>query len=294
MTQRVSTLALPALKHVWRASNVSFGSRSQVRYVATRPHLSNTDLHRIPPPQSDLQRSVRFLMRSSAHPVYAVVAFADIDPKSSEDEIISKFRYKPCFSGLLVSSLNTVTIKPEPYISFNVKTTGETYRRIREWGRFTATQLYDVSTAYAFAGIPNMMKANSEVLWRPGAGMARDRGVSPKLSSLPQSDNPRKWLRQWVERTGHVKREGGGGAWMRCEFMPDMSTEVGDHCIVVGRVVEVGLMSNDSRNDMFYIHGRYSWLDREKLLEEPAHEEFYHTNKHLDLSETQQEEESRE
>ncbi|KAL1849259.1 hypothetical protein Plec18170_007551 [Paecilomyces lecythidis] len=77
-----------------------------------------------PSPTPSLSDQVRFLMRQVPHPVAIITA---TDPNSPADE---------AYRGMTVSSFNTVTLYPEPVISFNVKRPSETLHALQASGHF--------------------------------------------------------------------------------------------------------------------------------------------------------------
>lgn len=109
--------------------------------------------------------------------------------------------------GMLVSSFNSITIEPEPFVSFNVKVPSSTFEEIKETGSFTVLA---VNNAY----VANAFTAQSEE-----SNIVLDR----MKRSTP---------------TGLANQ--GFIWWMQCEFMPEKSVTVGDHVIVVGRVAGLG------------------------------------------------------
>ena len=83
-------------------------------------------------------------MRTVPHPVMVVTA----------EERNGKSK------GLLVSSFNTVTLSPEPIVSFNIKLPSSTYDGILRSRRFSISAVWCPDTAHAFAtgnskGLPN-------------------------------------------------------------------------------------------------------------------------------------------
>ncbi|KAI5300124.1 hypothetical protein KEM56_002705 [Ascosphaera pollenicola] len=72
-----------------------------------------------------INADIRYLMRHVPHPVAIITA---TNPGASTA--------KETFRGMTVSTFNTVTLYPEPVISFNVKTPSETYNAICQSKRF--------------------------------------------------------------------------------------------------------------------------------------------------------------
>ena len=142
-------------------------------------------------------------------------------------------------SALLVSSFNTVTLHPTPYISFNIKTPGsQTYQNIRAFGTFTVSGLDDPNTAQAFVETYEDRKLNK---------------------------GREKW-RTCLGELGKVKRQWGGRWWIRCKYRAKMCTRVGDHIILVGEVLDVGSDVGDEESEqaratgLVYLDGKYRWV----------------------------------
>ncbi|KAJ9324418.1 hypothetical protein DTO027B5_4269 [Paecilomyces variotii] len=72
-----------------------------------------------------LSDQVRFLMRQVPHPVAIITATDPNSPTANE-----------AYRGMTVSSFNTVTLYPEPVISFNVKRPSETLHALQTSGHF--------------------------------------------------------------------------------------------------------------------------------------------------------------
>ncbi|KAJ9387467.1 hypothetical protein DTO063F5_3031 [Paecilomyces variotii] len=83
---------------------------------------SNEEEEQSSPSLSD---QVRFLMRQVPHPVAIITATDPNSPTPNE-----------AYRGMTVSSFNTVTLYPEPVISFNVKRPSETLHALQTSGHF--------------------------------------------------------------------------------------------------------------------------------------------------------------
>ncbi|KAI5296667.1 hypothetical protein KEM52_002072 [Ascosphaera acerosa] len=75
--------------------------------------------------RNEITTDLRLLMRSVPHPV-AIITATNTRARSPQER----------FRGMTVSSFNTVTLYPEPVVSFNVKTPSESYNAIRRSKRF--------------------------------------------------------------------------------------------------------------------------------------------------------------
>lgn len=191
-------------------------------------------------------------MRTHPHSLSAIVAPSDFLLSNSpcpKDRPVPDPNQQ---SALLVSSLNTVTLQPTPYISFNIKTPGsQTYRNIRAFGSFTVSGLDDPETAHAFV--------------EKFEGRALNKG--------------REGWRACVGKEGKVRSGKGGRWWLMCKYREGMSTRVGDHVIVVGEVLDAGSDMEEGRKEqakatgLVYLGGKYRWVGRvatrERLVGDP-------------------------
>ena len=136
------------------------------------------------------------------------------DPNSPEGEQ----------SGLLVSSFNTVTLSPKPFVSFNIKVPSRTYNAIQASGKFTASGIGNPRTASSFVN-----------------------GSDPGWKGMVGTD-------------GKLKPGMGGLWWMRCSWTRQNSVQIGDHVIVVGIVQEArryGDSASAEDRSLVYAGGKY-------------------------------------
>ncbi|KAL8770592.1 MAG: hypothetical protein Q9209_003660 [Squamulea sp. 1 TL-2023] len=136
-------------------------------------------------------------------------------------------------AGLLVSSFNTVTLHPIPYVSFNLKLPSSTYDAIKESRTFTASATANVQ-------------------------LAKDFLLDKKAEAYVET------LRSNVcdQHPGMLKPGKGAIWWMGCRWVEERSQPVGDHVIVVGQVLRAGYYSNlgQSRHHerpLIYSEGQY-------------------------------------
>lgn len=135
----------------------------------------------------------------------------------------------PEMAGLLVSSLNTVTLYPRPYVSFNIKLPSRTYATIKASNGFTASGLKDARVADAFTKRkPTRTDPFGEYVWH-----------------------------DLVESDGRLKKGNGGTWWMRCRLSREKCVEVGDHMLVVGKVLECGGYEGGEGIGLVYAEGGY-------------------------------------
>lgn len=135
----------------------------------------------------------------------------------------------PEMAGLLVSSLNTVTLYPRPYVSFNIKLPSRTYATIKASNGFTASGLKDARVAEAF---------------------------TKRKSTLADPFGEYVW-HDLVESDGRLKKGNGGTWWMRCRLSGEKCVEVGDHMLVVGKVLECGGYEGGEGIGLVYAEGGY-------------------------------------
>ncbi|KAN0068806.1 oxidoreductase [Elaphomyces granulatus] len=110
----------------------SFSKTGQVQrrfHLPIRPLVTGTSSNVVDNDEKESQKhvladQVRVLMRRVPHPVAII---------TSSDSTTTGDR---AFRGMTVSSFNTVTLYPEPVVSFNVKTPSETLNALQSSGRF--------------------------------------------------------------------------------------------------------------------------------------------------------------
>ena len=188
---------------------------------------------------------IRHLMRSTPNPLTAIISrrqppqqipsdpFAPSEQQHSQPSAVKKnndTNPHPQLAGLLVSSFNTVTLTPKPYVSFNIKLPSSTYVAIRASKEFTASGLKDAQVANAFVKrTATVGDFHGDSVWH----------------GLADGDN------------GRLKEGKGGTWWMRCRFLEDKCVEVGDHVVVVGKVVECGGYEGGEGIGLVYAEGAY-------------------------------------
>ena len=201
-------------------------------------HLANTNNH-----WTAVPAHIRHLMRSTPNPLTVIISRSP-PLQSQEDEFIppENQRIKPAsevyendmdqlpkVAGLLVSSFNTVTLTPKPYVSFNIRIPSSTYYAIKVSNEFIASGLKDARVADAF--------------------------VKRKITAGDLcGDNVWRGL---VEVDGRLKEGMGGTWWMRCRLLGDKCVEVGDHVVVVAKVVESGGYEGGEGIGLVYAEGGY-------------------------------------
>lgn len=181
-------------------------------------------------------------MRSVPNPLTAIIsrrppcnthddaiAVAEQQPSSDVEKKKNDKDPHPKLAGLLVSSFNTVTLTPKPYVSFNIRLPSSTYLAIEASKEFTASGLKDAQVADAFVKRKHTVgDFHGDNVWR---GLA--------------------------DGDGRLKEGKGGTWWMRCRLLEEKCVEVGDHVVVVGKVVECGGYEGGEGIGLVYAEGAY-------------------------------------
>ena len=178
---------------------------------------------------------VRNLMRLVPHPVAIITS---TEPLPSE-HVSDKWR------GATVSSFNTVTFTPEPIISFNIKRQSATFTAILKSKLFNVHLLNEGSEAERIAA--KFASGNEGRPFHNEASMIE------------------KFVRQ-SEDIGNEKTmkppviQGGGATTFRflCEHLDDKTVDIGDHVVILGRVVEVEEFETSSAQPcLVYVDRKY-------------------------------------
>lgn len=115
---------LPLLSSVSKIGQVQRQFHLQIRSLITITSSNVVENDEKEPRKHVLADQVRVLMRRVPHPVAIITAS---DNTTTGDGV---------FRGMTVSSFNTVTLYPEPVVSFNVKRPSETLNALQSSGRF--------------------------------------------------------------------------------------------------------------------------------------------------------------
>lgn len=171
------------------------------------------------------------LMRLMPHGLVLVFARKTSSPPNT-------FRWRG-EQGMLISSFNSLTTCPEPHISFNVRLPSSTFTEINETGLFVVVAVSNSKVAVAFT--------------KPW----KDRSII--FENLMSKKTPEPFTPQGVVW------------WMRCEMMRQHCVEVGDHMIVVGRVIAQGTYDRVDRQEaLVYSNGKYRLLGDSVIPESDA------------------------
>lgn len=195
-------------------------------------------------PEQKLGDEMRSALRHLTQPVALITSTQPEDPRPQN------------FRGVTVSSFCTVTLKPKPIVSFNLRVPSRTWDAISASGRLYIHLLHatqeGATTAHAFT-LPyekphepfGHLEKFGGKLWSSSVGHA-----SPRID--------------WREAV-HVA--------MRANLLPDKCIPVGDHVIVVAEVDMVKDIGPDAVDAGLLAYGRrgYRKLGEElKPLEEPV------------------------
>ncbi|EEH07270.1 oxidoreductase [Histoplasma capsulatum G186AR] len=194
---------------------------------------------------------VRFLMRRVPHPVAIITS---TDPRSPTAQT--------AFRGMTVSSFNTVTLYPETIVSFNVKLPSETFNAIDASSRFLVHLLAPTNTTARLArdfsqGNAKIMRADESATFFQFVPMSG--GDGGRVPSIAEGEPPRLVLLNNAKKDGESSlpteagRVDGSGSSVtpapvatadyfpfifECRYL-SQSVKVGNHVIVLGRVVKV-------------------------------------------------------
>ena len=195
--------------------------------------------------EDDLSDRVRKLMRPVPHALTVITSFQPGKDPGDEPEP----------RGLLVSSFNTITLSPRPYVSFNIKLPSSTWDAIKASGHFTAS------------GIDNSAIASAFTIGQADSGDKATKGG---------------WGRDWISKDGRLRDPRVAYWWMQCRCTTKQSLLVGDHLIAVGEVLQAGEYwygrTRQLKHPLLYMDGAYCRLKRPGRVmtqEEPGDYAYY-------------------
>ncbi|KAL8905756.1 MAG: hypothetical protein Q9207_002425 [Kuettlingeria erythrocarpa] len=222
----------------WRPLGLSLGRRTTQTLLSSRKVYTDDDADQaIAPSTLKTQRDETFTTLASAKPGHAspneIRGMMRLIPHPLT-VILAQDTSSPLPSGLLISSFNTITLDPVPYVSFNIKLPSVTYTEIQKSGIFGASSISNPDTAKDF-----LLDKESV-----GYTMALRKNVA--------------------ERKIRLRAGKGGIWWMKCKFMEKESVHVGDHVVVIAKVVNAEYYSDFSNSGdnvpgspLIYLEGRY-------------------------------------
>ena len=179
--------------------------------------------------EDDLSDRVRRLMRPVPHALTVITSYQPGKDPADEPEP----------RGLLVSSFNTVTLFPRPYVTFNIKLPSSTWDAIKASGHFTASGIDNFATATAFT---------------LGQADSGDRAIKGG------------WAKDWIGKDGRLLDHRVAYWWMQCRCSATQSLLVEDHLIAVGEVLKAGEYRGGRtrilQEPLLYANGGYCRLRR--------------------------------
>ena len=162
-------------------------------------------------------------MRRVPHPV-AIITATD-----------SNFPPTTAFRGMTVSSFNTVTLYPEPIVSFNVKVPSETLVAIHGSKQFLVHLL---APSEATANLARSFSGGNENL-RLGEKERSFRFSSPELQDQqPRIETGEPPLLSLKAGESCGPDTADFPFIFQCQYLPQ-SVSIGDHMIVLGKVVKI-------------------------------------------------------
>ncbi|KAL9096476.1 MAG: hypothetical protein Q9165_001473 [Trypethelium subeluteriae] len=192
---------------------------------------------------SFLSGQMRQMMRLTVHPVVMVTATkAGVQPSevpviTSSETIDPRF-----FCAMTVSSMTTVSLSPDPIVSFNIKTPSRTLDAIMSHNSFNMTLLssnrYGVRIADAFthgdaeSGFRQVQDGGATISFRPDC--------FPRAPTITSQ---------------------GAMAHCACKVLPEKCVQVVDHVIIVAQVKIIKLLPAAKwEYCLSYTNGRYRRL----------------------------------
>ncbi|KAL1964330.1 hypothetical protein VTN77DRAFT_7015 [Rasamsonia byssochlamydoides] len=184
-----------------------------------------------------LSHQVRLLMRRVPHSVAIITAADRCTPPQG----------KPIFRGMTVSSFNTVTLDPEPVVSFNVRRPSETLNALQSSGRFLVHLL---APSAATAKLARDFSRGNEYLqlYKDGLGEFEFGVITPWQQQQQTTTTDECDYLPILRRNS---RSQGGKDFAQeelvvdfpfifeCKYLPQQAIQVHDHTIVLGSVVRV-------------------------------------------------------
>ncbi|OJD14697.1 hypothetical protein AJ78_04988 [Emergomyces pasteurianus Ep9510] len=212
-------------------------------------------------PDTEIGDQVRLLMRRVPHPVAIITS---TDPGSPTA--------RTAFRGMTVSSFNTVTLYPETVVSFNVKLPSETFNAIHSSSRFLVHLLAPTHATARLArdfsqGNANVMLEDEKqrfFKFVPLSGKDNDlmpsiaEGEPPRLALInnARGGSAKSSLRSKSEDGDDVPIITTADYFpfvFECRYIPQ-SVRVGNHVVVLGRVINIIRHDVDGTLDHVKVH----------------------------------------
>ncbi|OJJ74690.1 hypothetical protein ASPBRDRAFT_39879 [Aspergillus brasiliensis CBS 101740] len=205
---------------------------TKVAPAANNPQSGLTGAQNIKSDVASLSDQVRLLMRRVPYPVAIITA---TEPNGPADK---------AFRGMTVSSFNTVTLSPQPVISFNVRRPSETLSALQSSKRFLVHLLAPRQATATLAR--DFSKGNHNLSLLEGKSDYEFVAHEHTLRDNEAPGRPLPLLRRKQDATSTGLED--FPFVLECQLHPQ-SIQVQDHTIVVGTVVRAlsgELLSLDS------------------------------------------------
>ena len=176
-----------------------------------------------------LSDQIRLLMRRVPYPVAIITS---TDPHAHDTD--SNSNSHDAFRGMTVSSFSTVTLHPEPMISFNVRRPSETLSALLSSGRFLVHLLSPGKATAALAR--DFSKGNQNLSIVSGEGAEFEyisHVVAPDVIPLPLL---RRLIQTKTDTEATTPKQGEFPFVFECTLHPKQM-DIYDHTIVLGKVV---------------------------------------------------------
>ncbi|EEH45419.2 uncharacterized protein PADG_01569 [Paracoccidioides brasiliensis Pb18] len=216
----------------------------------------------------DIGNQVRLLMRRVPHPVAIITSTNPAAPTAQTS-----------FRGMTVSSFNTVTLYPETIVSFNVKLPSETFNAICSSSRFLVHLLAPADATARLAR--DFSQGNTHVVLND----ERDRFFKFVSISAGDDDRPPSIAEGEPPRLTLINAKGGPITSssvdyfpfiFECRYLPQ-SVKVGNHVVVLGRVVNIIHKEADEHRDQVNVHSP------ERLCLSYADTRFWKIGENIDI-----------
>ncbi|KAL6245069.1 hypothetical protein RBB50_007844 [Rhinocladiella similis] len=184
---------------------------------AVKPTTPTSEQDGRAPSNDRLLKRVRSLMRLVAHPVTVITATdTSLSPKGNPQS----------WKGATVSSFNTVTLDPDPIVSFNIKKISSTFQAIESSGHFAAHFMSGYQPLSA--KIANKFsRGNHTSPFHDANGRLDEHFIKRNAQTL----TGRPPVLHYDSNIVPLR--------LACEYMPSKLVHIADHVVVFGRVTWV-------------------------------------------------------
>ncbi|BDD61226.1 hypothetical protein MAP00_006292 [Monascus purpureus] len=258
---RFHAIRIYTLQRPWQRRTISSCATATATTQKQSEPETNTKADTTPrqndPSTPSLSDQVRLLMRQVPYPVAIITA---TDPHAHPER---------AFRGMTVSSFNTVSLNPDPVVSFNVRRPSETLNAILSSGRFLVHLLAPSDATAALAR--DFSRGNNHLSILAGEGPFEfahhySSDLNGEVEGEIETARPLPVLRRKGQGRGYSELESFPFVF-ECRLHPQR-VEVHDHTIVLGKVVRTlreqrhhlivsdgGDDSSSSRNDSHQTKG---------------------------------------